>query len=105
MALLLVFTASAAALALEALLARYFALTQWHHLSFMVISVALLGFSASGTWLNLVATRQARSGAGAAQAVPGVEQRLRRAAAGMAVSSVAMFLVLRPRRSHASAES
>ena len=95
MALLLVFTASAAALALEALLARYFALTQWHHLSFMVISVALLGFSASGTWLNLVATRQARSGAGAAQAVPGVEQRLRRAAAGMAVSSVAMFLVLR----------
>ena len=67
MALLLVFTASAASLALEALLARYFALTQWHHLSFMVISVALLGFSASGTWLNLVATRQQRSGAGAAQ--------------------------------------
>ena len=31
MALPLVFTASAAALALEALLARYFALTQWHH--------------------------------------------------------------------------
>ena len=95
MALLLVFTASAAALALEALLARYFALTQWHHLSFMVISVALLGFSASGTWLNLVATRQARAGEGAAQAVAGAERRLRRAAAGMAVSSVAMFLVLR----------
>ena len=95
MALLLVFTASAAALALEALLARYFALTQWHHLSFMVISVALLGFSASGTWLNLVATRQARAGEGAAQAAAGAERRLRRAAAGMAVSSVAMFLVLR----------
>ena len=95
MALLLVFTASAASLALEALLARYFALTQWHHLSFMVISVALLGFSASGTWLNLVATRQERSGAGAAQAVSGAERRLRRAAAGMAVSAVAMFLVLR----------
>ena len=95
MALLLVFTASAAALALEALLARYFALTQWHHLSFMVISVALLGFSASGTWLNLIATRQERFGAGAAQAVPGPERGLRRAAAGMALSSVAMFLVLR----------
>ena len=95
MALLLVFTASAASLALEALLARYFALTQWHHLSFMVISVALLGFSASGTWLNLVTTRQERSGAGAAQAVSGAERRLRRAAAGMAVSAVAMFLVLR----------
>ena len=95
MALLLVFTASAASLALEALLARYFALTQWHHLSFMVISVALLGFSASGTWLNLVTTRQERSGAGTAQAVSGAERRLRRAAAGMAVSAVAMFLVLR----------
>ena len=95
MALLLVFTASAAALALEAMLARYFALSQWHHLSFMVISVALLGFSASGTWLNLVATRQERSGAEAAQGVPGAERRLRRAAAGMAVSAVAMFLVLR----------
>ena len=95
MALLLVFTASAASLALEALLARYFALTQWHHLSFMVISVALLGFSASGTWLNLVTTRRDRTGAGASQAVSGAEQRLRRAAAGMAVSAVAMFLVLR----------
>ena len=95
MALLLVFTASAASLALEAMLARYFALSQWHHLSFMVISVALLGFSASGTWLNLVATRWQRSGAAAAHAVPAAEQRLRRAAAGMAVSSVAMFLVLR----------
>ena len=95
MALLLVFTASAASLALEAMLARYFALSQWHHLSFMVISVALLGFSASGTWLNLVATRRERSGAEATQAVPGAERRLRRAAAGMAVSSVAMFLVLR----------
>ena len=95
MALLLVFTASAASLALEAMLARYFALSQWHHLSFMVISVALLGFSASGTWLNLVATRRERSGAEAAQGVPGAEQRLRRAAAGMAVSAVGMFLVLR----------
>ena len=95
MALLLVFTASVASLALEAMLARYFALSQWHHLSFMVISVALLGFSASGTWLNLVATRRERSGAEAAQGVPGAERRLRRAAAGMTVSAVAMFLVLR----------
>lgn len=114
MALLLVFTASAAALALEALLARYFALTQWHHLSFMVISVALLGFSASGTWLNLAATRSARgsretrgaretpparAGGGGARGESPPEvvaaRRLRGAAGGMAVSSVAMFLVLR----------
>ena len=95
MALLLVFTASAAALALEALLARYFALTQWHHLSFMVISVALLGFSASGTWLNLAATRPGRGEAGTAPPAGAAERRMRRAAGGMAVSSVAMFLVLR----------
>lgn len=95
MALLLVFTASAAALALEALLARYFALTQWHHLSFMVISVALLGFSASGTWLNLAATRPGRGEAGTAPPAGAAERRMRGAAGGMAVSSVAMFLVLR----------
>lgn len=95
MALPLVFTASAAALALEALLARYFALTQWHHLSFMVISVALLGFSASGAWLNLAATREARAGRGAAPPEEVAARRLRGAAGGMAVSSVAMFLVLR----------
>lgn len=95
MALLLVFTASAAALALEALLARYFALTQWHHLSFMVISVALLGFSASGTWLNLAATRPGRGEAGTAPPAGAAERRMRRAAGGMAVSSVVMFLVLR----------
>lgn len=95
MVLLLVFTASAAALALEALLARYFALTQWHHLSFMVISVALLGFSASGTWLNLAATRPGRGEAGTAPPAGAAERRMRRAAGGMAVSSVVMFLVLR----------
>ena len=95
MALLLVFTASAAALALEALLARYFALTQWHHLSFMVISVALLGFSASGTWLNLAAARPGWGGAGTAPPAGAAERRMRGAAGGMAVSSVAMFLVLR----------
>ena len=94
MALALVFAVSAAALALEALLARYFALTQWHHLSFMVISVALLGFSASGAYLNLAAggrrwrdTRLATS--------DGVVPTMQRTAAAMAVSSVAMFVVLR----------
>jgi len=93
-ALALVFAVSAAALALEALLARYFALTQWHHLSFMVISVALLGFSASGAYLNLAAggrrwrdTRLAAPGA--------VLRTMQRTAAAMAVSSVAMFVVLR----------
>ena len=94
MTLALVFAVSAASLALEALLARYFALTQWHHLSFMVISIALLGFSASGAYLNLVAGgrrwREAHLASPAA-----VVRRLQRCAAAMAVSSIAMFAVLR----------
>lgn len=94
MALALVFTVSAASLALEALLARYFALTQWHHLSYMVISIALLGFSASGACLNLVATgRRWRNGRLASPAA--VQQLLKRLAAAMATSSIAMFVVLR----------
>ena len=94
MTLALVFAVSAAALALEALLARYFALTQWHHLSFMVISIALLGFSASGAYLNLVAGGRRWREAHLAS-VAGVVRRLQRCAAAMAVSSIAMFAVLR----------
>ena len=94
MALALVFAVSAASLALEALLARYFALTQWHHLSFMVISIALLGFSASGAYLNLVAGgRRWREARLASR--DGVLQAMQRTAAAMAVSSVAMFVLLR----------
>jgi spermidine synthase len=44
---------SAATLAYEVLLVRLFAIVQWHHFAFMAISVALLGFGASGTWLAL----------------------------------------------------
>ena len=94
MALALVFAVSAASLALEALLARYFALTQWHHLSFMVISVALLGFSASGAYLNLAAA--GRRWRDTHLASPGgVVRTMQRTAAAMAVTSVAMFVVLR----------
>ena len=94
MALALVFAVSAASLALEALLARYFALTQWHHLSFMVISVALLGFSASGAYLNLAAA--GRRWRDTHLASPGgVVRTMQRTAAAAAVSSVAMFVVLR----------
>ena len=42
---------SAAALAYEVLLVRLFAIIQWHHFAFMAISIALLGFGASGTLL------------------------------------------------------
>ncbi len=49
------FLVSAATLAFEVLLARLFAVTQWNHLSFMVISLALFGSAASGTFFSLLA--------------------------------------------------
>src|SRR5712692_8332700 len=54
-ALLLV---SAAVLAYQVLLMRAFAIGQWHHFAYMVISMALLGFGASGTLLAALAQRR-----------------------------------------------
>ena len=48
---------SAAALGYEILLTRLFAIVQWHHFAFLVISVALLGFGASGTFLLVAGDR------------------------------------------------
>ena len=45
---------SAAIIAYQLSLMRILSLIQWHHLAFMVISVALLGFGASGTLLFLI---------------------------------------------------
>src|SRR5215207_10769869 len=50
---------SAATLALEITLTRVFAVAQWHHYAFMIVSVALLGFGASGTFLVLAGHRLA----------------------------------------------
>lgn len=44
---------SAAALAYEILLMRLFSIIQWHHFAYMIISLALLGYGASGTFLAL----------------------------------------------------
>jgi SAM-dependent methyltransferase len=44
---------SAAALAYEILLIRLFSIVEWHHLAFLIISLALLGYGASGTLLAL----------------------------------------------------
>ena len=44
---------SGAALAYEILLIRLFSIVEWHHLAFLVISLALLGYGASGTFLAL----------------------------------------------------
>jgi hypothetical protein len=45
---------SAAALAFEITLTRLFSVTQWYHFAFLAVSVALLGYGASGTTLSLV---------------------------------------------------
>ncbi len=44
---------SAASLAFQATLTRFFSLSQGHHFAFMAISLALLGIGASGTYLSL----------------------------------------------------
>jgi hypothetical protein len=45
---------SAAALAFEITLTRLFSVTEWYHFAFLAVSVALLGYGASGTALSLV---------------------------------------------------
>jgi spermidine synthase len=47
---------SAAVLGYEILLMTLFSLIQWHHFAYMVVSVALLGFGASGSFLVLTRT-------------------------------------------------
>ena len=51
---------SSAALAAEILLSRLFAVVHWHHFAYMIISLALLGFGASGTFLTLAHRRLLR---------------------------------------------
>ena len=53
-----VFLLSLSSLAFEILLTRILSIGQWNHLSFMVISIALFGFGASGTFLSLLNTRE-----------------------------------------------
>src|SRR6266540_4655404 len=74
---------SAGALAYEVLLTRLFSIVQWHHHAHMVISIALLGYGASGAFLALVGEALRRH-LGAAFAA---------GAALFAVSTVASFAV------------
>ena len=62
--LLALFLLSAAALAFEVNLTRLFSVAQFYHFAFMTVSLALLGFGASGTFLTLaggIARRPARA--------------------------------------------
>ncbi len=51
--------ASAAVVALQLVLMRCLAIARWHHFAYLVISTALLGFGASGTFLTLFGRRLA----------------------------------------------
>ena len=53
-----VFLLSLASLAYEVLLPRIFSFTQWHHLSFLVISVVVFGFGAGGALASLGEARR-----------------------------------------------
>src|SRR5215469_8959063 len=55
--LVAVWLLSAAVIAYEILLTRLFAIALWHHFAYMIISLALLGYGASGTFLVLVRHR------------------------------------------------
>ncbi len=48
-----VFLLSVASLAFEITLTRVFSVAQWYHFAFMTVSIALLGFGASGSFLAL----------------------------------------------------
>jgi len=53
-----VFILSLSSLSFEVILTRVFSISQWNHLSFMVISIALFGFAASGTLLSVLQARK-----------------------------------------------
>ncbi|HVS62663.1 MAG TPA: SAM-dependent methyltransferase [Thermoanaerobaculia bacterium] len=55
--LLSVLLLSASGLAFEVLVMRLLSIVSWHHFAYMVISLALLGFGASGTFLSLLRDR------------------------------------------------
>jgi thiosulfate reductase cytochrome b subunit len=48
-----VFLISAAAIGYELLLMRVLSIVQWHHFAYMIISLALLGYGASGPFIAL----------------------------------------------------
>ena len=48
-----IFLISLATLALEISLIRFFSISQWYHFAFMVVSIALFGVAASGTFLAI----------------------------------------------------
>ncbi|HSR72922.1 MAG TPA: hypothetical protein VLL72_11130, partial [Kiloniellales bacterium] len=56
MPLVAVALVSAGAIGFQVVLIRLYAIGQWHHFAYMVISIALLGYGLSGTVLALART-------------------------------------------------
>jgi hypothetical protein len=52
---------SAAAIGYEILLMRVLSIVQWHHFAYMIISLALLGYGASGTFIAVLRGRLEKS--------------------------------------------
>ena len=52
-----IFLISFSILSYEILLMRVFSITSWSHFAYMIISIALLGFGASGTFISLLQTK------------------------------------------------
>src|ERR1700757_4428147 len=50
----IIFLSSCTTLAYEVLLTRIFSISLWYHFAFMIISIAMLGFAASGALLALI---------------------------------------------------
>ncbi|MCU0519966.1 MAG: hypothetical protein MUF84_04655 [Anaerolineae bacterium] len=89
---------SAATLMFEIALTRLFSVAQFYHFAFMVVSLAMLGFGASGTWLAL---RAPVGGSVADSAAPGVTRVAQGAgghAAGLALgcglTAVGAYLIV-----------
>jgi spermidine synthase len=74
---------SAAALGYQVLLLRLFSIIQWHHFAYMVISLALLGFGASGTVIALARHRL----------LPHFRAAFATGAAGFGLTAVASFAI------------
>ena len=53
------FLVSGSVLSYQVILMRAFSIGQWHHFAYMIISIALLGFGASGTLLAALQRREA----------------------------------------------
>lgn len=74
-------------LVLQIALTRVFAIMMWHHLTYMAVSVAMLGFGAAGSWLTA-------RGEGASAGDDLLDRRLVLTSIGYGLSVVAVFFVV-----------